>query len=123
MWVRERCRRDSFCSTQLTTVRRGLTEFLPRRSSDVEQAQGKKITALEANVREMEETLRRKDSVMQRMEENLTAKIRDLQSEVKKKEESLENRVNEINDLKSKIERETDSAVGVGYSDIEIGSG
>jgi chromosome segregation ATPase len=38
------------------------------------------------------------------MEESLTAKIHDLQNDVKKKEEELESRGNEINDLKSKID-------------------
>jgi DNA repair exonuclease SbcCD ATPase subunit len=62
------------------------------------------ITALEAKLREMDETLRRKASASQRMEESLTAKIHDLQNDVKKKEDALESRSNEINDLKSKID-------------------
>ena len=36
-------------------------------------------------------------------EDSLTAKIHDLQNDVKKKEEALESRGNEVNDLKSKI--------------------
>ena len=36
-------------------------------------------------------------------EDSLTAKFHDLQNDVKKKEEALESRGNEVNDLKSKI--------------------
>ena len=47
---------------------------------------------------------REKELASQRMEQTLTVKIRDLQSDVKKKEEALESRAKEINDLKSKID-------------------
>ena len=46
------------------------------------------ITTLEAKGREAEDTIRRKDSASQRMEESLTAKIHDLQNDVKKKNEA-----------------------------------
>jgi peptidoglycan hydrolase CwlO-like protein len=38
------------------------------------------------------------------MEESITHKIQDLQSEIKKKEKSLASRGNEVKDLKSKID-------------------
>jgi chromosome segregation ATPase len=60
--------------------------------------------ALEAKLRETEDTVRREESARQKMEESLTAKIHDLQNDVKKKEEALESRGNEVNDLKSKID-------------------
>jgi len=47
---------------------------------------------------------REKELASQRMEQTLTVKIRDLQSDVKKKEEALESRGKEVNDLKSKID-------------------
>src|SRR5438093_3552956 len=47
---------------------------------------------------------REKELASQKMEQTLTVKIRDLQSDVKKKKEALESRAKEINDLKSKID-------------------
>src|SRR5882724_2070042 len=62
------------------------------------------ITALEAKLKEMEETIRRKDSSRQKMEETLSDEIKNLQNDVKKKDETLATRGNEINDYKSKID-------------------
>ena len=62
------------------------------------------ITVLEAKLRETEDTVHRKDVASQKMEESLGTEIRDLQSVVKKKEEALESRDSEVNDLKSKID-------------------
>src|SRR3989442_754189 len=62
------------------------------------------ITALEAKLKEMEETIRRKDFSRQKMEETLTAEIKNLQNDLKKKDETLATLGNEINDYKSKID-------------------
>jgi len=62
------------------------------------------ITALEARLRETEDTIHQKDVASQKLEENLSAEIRDLQSVVKKKEEALESRESEVSDLKSKLD-------------------
>jgi outer membrane murein-binding lipoprotein Lpp len=62
------------------------------------------VTVLEARLRETEDTVHRKDVASQKMEETLSTQIRDLQSIVKKKEEALESRDSEVNDLKSKID-------------------
>jgi predicted RNase H-like nuclease (RuvC/YqgF family) len=62
------------------------------------------ITMLEAKLRETEDTGHRKDVASQKMAESLSTEIRDLQSVVKKKEEALESRDSEVNDLKSKID-------------------
>ena len=62
------------------------------------------ITVLEARLRETEDTLDKKDVASQNMEESLSTEIGDLQSTLKKKEEDLENRVSEVNDLKSKTD-------------------
>src|SRR5436309_10334707 len=47
---------------------------------------------------------RGKELASQKMEQTLNVKIRELQSDVKKKEEALESRAKEINDLKSQID-------------------
>jgi len=62
------------------------------------------ITVLEAKLREMEDTVQRKDVASQKMEESLSTKISDLQSTVKVKEETLESRDSEVKDLKSKTD-------------------
>jgi chromosome segregation ATPase len=62
------------------------------------------IAVLEAKLRETEDTAHRKDVASQKMEESLGTEIRDLKSVVKKKEEALESRDSEVNDLKSKID-------------------
>ena len=62
------------------------------------------IAALEARLRETEETIHQKDIASQKLEENLSLEIRDLQSVVKKKEEALETRESEVTDLKSKLD-------------------
>jgi predicted nucleic acid-binding Zn-ribbon protein len=61
------------------------------------------ITVLDAKLKETEDTLQRKDIAGQKMEASLSNEIRDLQSVVKKKEEALESRDSEVNDLKSKV--------------------
>jgi hypothetical protein len=62
------------------------------------------ITMLEAKLRETEDTGHRKDVASQKIGESLSTEIRDLKSVVKKKEEALESRDSEVNDLKSKID-------------------
>jgi chromosome segregation ATPase len=75
-----------------------------QRAAEVNEGLRANVAALEIKVKETEDTIRRKDSANQRMEESLTAKIHDLQSELKTKEEALENQGNKVNDLQSKIE-------------------
>jgi chromosome segregation ATPase len=62
------------------------------------------MSALEAKLKETEDTVQRKELASREMEERLDADVRDLQSSVKNKEEVLETRESEINDLKSKID-------------------
>jgi chromosome segregation ATPase len=61
------------------------------------------ITVLEAKLGKTEDTVHRKDIASQKMEETLSTEIRDLHSVVKKKEEALESRDSEVNELKSKM--------------------
>lgn len=62
------------------------------------------IAALEVRLRETEQTIHQRDVASQKLEENLSVEIRDLQSAVKKKEEALEHRQSEVKDLNSKID-------------------
>ena len=62
------------------------------------------MAALEAKLGETEDTAHKKAVASQKMEETLGIEIRDLQSLVKTKEEALESRDSEVNDLKSKID-------------------
>jgi len=85
-------------------------EAMVEEARQAEQLVGKlkaDIAALEAKLKEMEETIRRKDSSRQKMEETLTAEIKNLQNDLKKKDETLATRGNEINDLKSQLKRLT----------------
>jgi chromosome segregation ATPase len=61
------------------------------------------IAVLEAKLKETEATIERNDFSRQKMEETLTARIQNLQNDIKKKDETLATRDNEINDYKSKI--------------------
>jgi chromosome segregation ATPase len=58
------------------------------------------IAVMEAKLKEMEETIRRKDFSDQKMEDE----IKNLQNDLKKQEETLATRGNEINDYKGKID-------------------
>ena len=60
------------------------------------------ITGLEAKLRETEEALHSKDLASQKLAETLNTEIRDLRSALQKKDEVLEGRDSEVNDLKSK---------------------
>jgi chromosome segregation ATPase len=75
-----------------------------RHAAQVIQTLTAKITALEGKLSQTEDTVRQNDLASQRMEESITRKIQDLQSEIKKKETSLASRGNEVKDLKSKID-------------------
>jgi chromosome segregation ATPase len=72
------------------------------------------ITVLEARLRETEDTVHKKDVASQKMEESLSTQIRDLQSVLKKKEEALETRDSEVNDLKSKKDILTEQVTHLG---------
>jgi len=62
------------------------------------------ITGLEARVRETEDNLHNQNVAGQKMEESLRTEIDDLQRALKEKEESLQSRISEVNDLRSKID-------------------
>jgi chromosome segregation ATPase len=92
---------------QVTRLELAIQQAKAEAASEVQHAEqviaGLKvnITVLEANLKETEDTVHKKDIANQKLEESLSGEIRDLQSVVKKKEEALESRDSEVNDLKS----------------------
>ena len=92
-------------------------------AQEVTQTLRVNIAALEARLRDMEDTLDKKDVASQKVEENLRTEIVDLQSTLKKKEEDLETRVSEVNDLKSKtdilVEQVTHSELALQHANRE----
>lgn len=61
------------------------------------------INGLEARVRETEDNLHNQNVAGQKIEENLRTEIDNLQRALTEKEESLQSRISEVNDLRSKI--------------------
>jgi chromosome segregation ATPase len=66
-----------------------------------------RIAVLEAKAKETEETVKRKDFSRQQMEESLGAKIKDLENDLKKKDDELASRNKEINNLKADVDGKT----------------
>jgi chromosome segregation ATPase len=62
------------------------------------------ISGLEARIKETEDTLHNQKVAGQKMEESLRTESDNLQRALKEKEESLQSRISEVNDLKSKID-------------------
>jgi chromosome segregation ATPase len=66
-----------------------------------------RIAVLEAKAKETEETVKRKDFSREQMEESLGAKIKDLENDLKKKDDELASRDKEINNLKADVDGKT----------------
>jgi chromosome segregation ATPase len=79
-------------------------EEIRKETQQVIQTLSEDFAILETRLKDAEETVRRKESVGQKLEERLTAEIRALQTELNTEKEALQNRDKEINDLKSNIE-------------------
>jgi hypothetical protein len=62
------------------------------------------IAVLDAKLKETEDAALSQESARQKMEETLHAKIHDLQNDVKKKDQALETRGNDVKTLKSNID-------------------
>jgi DNA repair exonuclease SbcCD ATPase subunit len=63
-----------------------------------------KITAMEAQLSQTEETVRAKESALQEQEQNLSAKIQDLENQLRNSEKLLTERDRQVNDLESQLQ-------------------
>ncbi|HJU61294.1 MAG TPA: hypothetical protein VJ864_04555, partial [Candidatus Binatia bacterium] len=79
-------------------------EEIKKETQQVIQTLSEDFVILETRLKDAEETVRRNESVSQKMEERLTAEIRALQTELNTEKEALQSRDKEINDLKSNID-------------------
>jgi chromosome segregation ATPase len=79
-------------------------EEIKKETQQVIQTLSEDFAVLETRLKDAEETVRRKESVSQKMEERLTAEIRALQNELNTEKETLQSRDQEINDLKSNVD-------------------
>jgi chromosome segregation ATPase len=74
------------------------------RTEQITESFNTKVAALEAQIRDIKEIVRRKESTIKALEENLTAKIQDFKNQLRNKEKLLGGRSAEINDLTSKLQ-------------------
>ena len=74
------------------------------RTEQLAESSNTKIAALEAQISDIKEIVRGKESTINGLEQNLTAKIHDFENQLKNKEKLLAGRDAEINDLKSKLQ-------------------
>jgi septal ring factor EnvC (AmiA/AmiB activator) len=74
------------------------------RTVQLTESSNTKIGALEAQIRDINEIIRGKESTIKRLEQNLTARIQDFENQLRNKEKLLGGRDAEINDLKSKLQ-------------------
>jgi chromosome segregation ATPase len=73
------------------------------------------ITGLESRLKETEDIVGRKDAAIHNLEKNLSAEIRDLQTVVTNKDQELESREKQVNDLRSnRCNGRPGKTVGVG---------
>jgi chromosome segregation ATPase len=83
-----------------------------KRAEQITASSNAKITTLEAQLRENQEILRRKDSTIKGLEPNV-AKIQNLESQLRAKEKDLADRNREVNDLKAEVKRLTKGITGI----------
>jgi chromosome segregation ATPase len=79
-------------------------EVIRKETQQVIQTLSEDFAMVETKLKDAEETVRRKESVSQKMEESLNAKIHGLQNELNTEKETLQSRDNEIKDLKSNVD-------------------
>jgi chromosome segregation ATPase len=75
-----------------------------RQAAQAAESRKAEVAVLKAKLKEAGEAIEKKDLFRQKMEETLTAKIKNLEDDIKKKDQSLATRDNEINDYKSKVD-------------------
>ena len=79
-------------------------EVIRKDTKQVIQTLSEDFAMLETKLKDAEETVRRKESATQKMEERFTAEIHALQNELNTEKEMLQSRDNEIKDLKSNMD-------------------
>jgi chromosome segregation ATPase len=79
-------------------------EEIKKETQQVIQTLSEDFAMLETKLKDAEETVRRKESASQKMEERLTAEIHALQNELNTEKEALQSRDKEISDLKSNVD-------------------
>ena len=79
-------------------------EEIKKETQQVIETLGEDIAMLQTKLKDAEESVRRKESVSQKMEESLTAEIHGLKNELNKEKEILQSRDNQINDLKFNVD-------------------
>jgi chromosome segregation ATPase len=79
-------------------------EEIKKETQQVIQTLSEDFAMLETKLKDAEETVRRKESASQKMEERLTAQIHALQNELNTEKETLQSRDKEISDLKSNVD-------------------
>jgi chromosome segregation ATPase len=86
-------------------------EEIKKETQQVIQTLSEDFAMLETKLKDAEETVRRKESASQKVEEGLTAQIHALQNELNTEKETLQSRDNEINDLKAKVDVQVKQAM------------
>jgi chromosome segregation ATPase len=79
-------------------------ETVANRTREMTEKSNSKIAALEAQIRDINETVRRNESTIKGLEQNLTAKSEELENHFRNKDTLLATREAEINDLKSQLQ-------------------
>ena len=74
-----------------------------KRAEQLSESSKAKIAALEAQLKHTEEIVRKKDSAIKGLEQNLNPKVRNFESQLRNKKELLASRDAEIDDLKSQL--------------------
>jgi DNA repair exonuclease SbcCD ATPase subunit len=84
-----------------------------RRTQKLADGSMAKIAALETELKDGEETARAKELAFQGLERNLTAKIQDLENQVRNKEKLVSDRDRQIKDLNAQVETLTNGIKGM----------
>jgi chromosome segregation ATPase len=74
------------------------------RTEQITESSNTKIAALEAQIWDIKEVVRGKESTIEGLEQNLAAKILDFETQLRNREKLLAGQDTEINDLKSKLQ-------------------
>ena len=93
--------------SKLKAAMKAAEAMVVEEARQVEQLSGSlkaEFAVVQAKLKETDEIVGRKDFSRKKMEETLTAKIKNLQNDIKKKDETLATRENEIDDFKFRLD-------------------